>query len=442
MVILRLLTIAVNLDYCLTPQLVRRIRAMKNSNKTMTTQGLIAYILATLFLLYEMAIQSSPSIMAAPIMQELHLNAAIFGTAMGMYFYSYTLMQIPAGLLFDRVSIRLLLILAIGLCILGNLLFATTHEALWLGIARIIIGMGSAFSFIAVLVIADHWFPSRRFALLVGIAQLVAAIGAMSGELPLSFLLNHTGWRHAAMILAGIGLLLAIGVFVVIRDQRSKIPATTQARVSTSLLTIIRNPQTLWVGFYAFTSWAPIALFAELWGVPYLMDRFNITNVIASTCTAMIWLALALASPYLGWYSNHIGKRCSLLQWSSIIGLITSTLILFVTPHSLLINTLLLLGMGIAGAGQILTFAVVKDINEPQHLATAIGFNNMAVVVGGAIFQPLVGLLLQWHATRHGLGGEHIYSLEDYTFALTAIPFCYIGGWLVSRYKIQETDCM
>ena len=156
----------------------------------------------------------------------------------------------------------------------------------------------------------------------------------------------------------------------------------------------------------------------------------------------MIWLALALASPYLGWYSNRIGKRCSLLQWNSIIGLVCSTLILFITPQSLIINAILLLGIGIAGAGQILTFAVVKDINHPQHLATAIGFNNMAVVVGGAIFQPLVGLLLQWHTTHHGSGITSVYSLEDYTFALTAIPFCYIGGWLVSRYKIQETDCM
>ena len=221
---------------CLEPKHQRKIRGMKTSNSTITTQGLIAYILATLFLLYEMAIQSSPSIMAAPIMQELHLNAAIFGTAMGVYFYSYTLMQIPAGLLFDRVSIRLLLMLAIGLCILGNLLFATTHEALWLGVARIIIGMGSAFSFIAVLVIADHWFPSRRFALLVGIAQLVAAIGAMCGELPLSFLLNHTGWRHACTILAGIGVLLALGVFIVIRDQRSKIPISSQIRTSVASL--------------------------------------------------------------------------------------------------------------------------------------------------------------------------------------------------------------
>ena len=62
---------------CLEPKHQRKIRGMKTSNSTITTQGLIAYILATLFLLYEMAIQSSPSIMAAPIMQELHLNAAI-----------------------------------------------------------------------------------------------------------------------------------------------------------------------------------------------------------------------------------------------------------------------------------------------------------------------------------------------------------------------------
>ena len=82
-------------------KLARKIRGMNNHSQKITTQGLVAYILATLFLLYEMAIQSSPSVMANPIMHELHLNAAVFGTAMGVYFYSYTLMQIPAGLLFS-----------------------------------------------------------------------------------------------------------------------------------------------------------------------------------------------------------------------------------------------------------------------------------------------------------------------------------------------------
>lgn len=413
---------------------------MKMSNTTISVQALLAYTLAAMFLFYEMAVQSSPSIMAGPIMHELHLNAAIFGIAMGTYFYGYTLMQIPAGLLFDRLSFRLLLIIAIILCVLGNLLFATTTMALWLGIARIGIGIGSAFSFIAVLVIADRWFPSKFFALLVGIAQLIAAIGAMGGELPLSILLNHAGWRHSCMILAVIGVLLALSVFFVVRDdeQSHKKIATAQPQLWGSLLTIIRNPQTLWVGFYAFTSWAPIALFAELWGVPYLMGRFQITNVVASSCTAMIWIALALASPYLGWFSSRFGRRCSLLQCSSIIGLVCSGLILFITPQSLIVNAILLLGIGIAGAGQILTFAIIKDINESQNLATAIGFNNMAVVVGGAIFQPLVGLLLEWHAAHYRMGGGNSYHLNDYTFALTAIPLCYFLGWLVSRYKIQD----
>ena len=70
---------------------------------------------------------------------------------------------------------------------------------------------------------------------------------------------------------------------------------------------------------------------------------------------------------------RRFGRRCSLLQLSSIIGLVCSGLILFVTPQSLIVNTILLLGIGIAGAGQIVTFAIIKDINESQNLATAIG---------------------------------------------------------------------
>ena len=55
---------------------------------------------------------------------------------------------------------------------------------------------------------------------------------------------------------------------------------------------------------------------------------------------------------------------------------------------------------------QALTFGLVRD-NNPTHIAgTAMGFNNMAIVLGGAIFQPVVGVILdhEWRGTLlHGI---------------------------------------
>ena len=48
------------------------------------------------------------------------------------------------------------------------------------------------------------------------------------------------------------------------------------------LIHVCRNPQTWWVGLYTFFSWAPVVVFAGLWGVPFLANVYNITDKIAS----------------------------------------------------------------------------------------------------------------------------------------------------------------
>jgi Arabinose efflux permease len=121
------------------------------------------YLLAALFLLFEMGVQSSPSVMATPMMAEIGMNTATFGSAMGCYFLSYTLMQIPVGLLFDRLSAKYLLVGATAVCTVGAYLFHFGYSAWVLALARFLTGFGSAFAFVGVLVIADQWFSAKLF---------------------------------------------------------------------------------------------------------------------------------------------------------------------------------------------------------------------------------------------------------------------------------------
>ena len=64
--------------------------------------GIIIFLLAALFLIYEMAVQVSPSVMTKQLMKDFSINAGALGWMASVYFYSYTIMQIPAGILFDR----------------------------------------------------------------------------------------------------------------------------------------------------------------------------------------------------------------------------------------------------------------------------------------------------------------------------------------------------
>ena len=407
-------------------------------------RALSIYIVAVLFLFYEMGIQVSPSVMAYELMDSFKLDAASLGIIAGVYFYSYSLMQLPVGLLFDRFGARLLIPLAILGCALGAYFFGNTYTPFWAALGRFLMGLGSAFAFTGVLVVAARWFRPHRFALLVGLAQLFAALGAMGGAYPIALLLELTNWRVIIITLSFIGFVLAVLAWLIIRDHpREKIASDVfhNPRIKESLAQVFSNPQSWWIGLYAFAAWGPIVLFAALWGAPFLKVRFSVSNQLAASSLSVVWLGLALTSPFIGWLSDRIENRTMIMLICSIVGILSSLIVIYVPDLPFWTSYIWMFLMGAASAGQILSFALVKDINPPTGIATAIGFNNMAVVLGGAIFQPLVGYILKWNWDGTLIGNAPFYDNYDYSIALAIIPLCYLACAAVSVLSIRETHC-
>lgn len=398
----------------------------------------IYYIVAALFLLYEMGVQSSPSVMANRLLHDLHIGADTLGIAMGMYFISYTLMQIPVGLLYDRFPAKRLLVFATLVCASGSVLFSFGEHVMLLGLARFLTGLGSAFAFVGVLVIASQWFHASKFALLVGVAQMLAAVGALVGQRPLAYWVSIWGWQYTMQVLALIGLGLAVMMLLILRT-RHRCSEQPQPRLPrASLQHIFANRQTLWIALYAFTAWAPIAGFAELWAGPYLMAKLHVSSVIAANYTTWIWVALGITSPLLGYFSDRLGRRRPFLMVCSILGLVGVSVLLYLPMSSHTVEMVGMLTIGIAAAAQILSFALIRDNFPQQDLAVAIGIINMSVVIGGALFQPLVGLLLSW---QHP-GVAQSYSIANFQWALWLLPLCYFVGLWVSSVKIKDLSAL
>ncbi len=407
----------------------------------------IVYTFVSLFLFYEMALQVSPSIITEQLMRDLHIDAVYIGIISGIYFYSYVFMQIPSGLLFDRYPARLLISIAILVCAIGTLFFATSSTALQAAVGRLLMGVGSACAFIAVLVVSSRWFPATYFAFLAGIAQLLGAAGAMGGEAPLAIFINILGWRSALTWLVGIGIILAVIIWIFLKNEpprRVQVEPVLQRKLSSAwqdLKTALCSSQGWWIAIYAFCSWAPAATFASLWGVPYLMALYHISSTLAATACSMIWIGLMMGSPLFGWYSSKVGKRLPLLRGAALLGLVTSLIVIYVPQLPFLLMCLFLLGFGVAISGQILTFALVNENSHPTVMATAIGFNNMAVVAGGAVFQPLVGTLLGLAWNGKVVNGTALYTVNNYRLALCVVPLCFLIGWITSLTCIRETFC-
>ena len=216
----------------------------------------IICILASCFYMYEFILQVSPAVMTNQLISDLGLNAITLGTVAAFYYYSYTPMQLPAGFLFDRFGPRRLLTGAILTCAVGAFLFGSTSSIAIASAGRFMMGMGSAFSFIGTLVLISRWFPSGYFAFLTGLVELMSSVGAIVGEAPLTIAVEHWGWRQTIITLGIAGVILALLVWLIVRDSPEAVSkghrfqATSKKTILQSFHQVAANSQTWFIALY------------------------------------------------------------------------------------------------------------------------------------------------------------------------------------------------
>jgi hypothetical protein len=99
-----------------------------------------------------------------------------------------------------------------------------------------------------------------------------------------------------------------------------------------------------------------------------------------------------------------------------------------------------LIGVGIASATFILTFAFAKE-SVPAHLGgTASGIANMGVMLGGMVMQPVVGLVLDSHWDGALAEGVRIYGAEAYRYGFAGMLAWVVLG-LVLLALTKESHC-
>lgn len=397
-------------------------------------KAILLYAMVAFFLFFEMAIQVSPSVMSTELMNDLNINTFGLGIMSGVYFYTYTAMQLPSGLLFDRFNPRIIITLSILTCAIGTLLFATAQNIYVGSLARLLMGAGSAFAFVSVLVVTADLFQPKYFAILTGITQMLAAFGAMSGQVPIRFLVSSVGWRYTLLILSLIALLLSIAVWSFLKYKKSVLMNHLSSQPNkSSLRQILSQPQTWIVALYSCMLWIPMSSFASLWGVPYLLKVNQLSPMSAAFVCSFMWIGLALASPLLGLFSTKLQKRVLPLIISALLGTFAFALFLKFDLSPSVLAVLLFLS-GAACSGQALCFTVVKENNPVTVRGTAIAFNNIAVVISGALFQPLLGKLIEVSQMKN----PHIFNISSFKMVFLAILGAYLLASLLAIFLIKE----
>jgi len=399
--------------------------------------------LGALFYCYEYFLRISPSVMTRELMSAHHLTGAQVGNLSAFYYHAYVPLQIAVGLLMDRFGPRRLISVAALFCALGTFLFAGNFGLGVAELGRFLVGFGSAFAFVGALKIATIWLPPNRFALVSGIILCLGMIGAMMGDILLRVLVDAIGWQTTIMVSALAGIVISALVFMIVRDMN---PEHSQhhgdpikfKQVFSGLKQALKNPQVWLNAFVGFALYISLSAFAELWSIPYLEQAHHLTKNHAAYANSLIFLGWALGGPAWGWFSDYIQRRVLPIAISSFFAFLLVCILLYVPNLSVGSIYVLLLVFGLLSSVQILIFSICHEASHRKIAGTIIALTNMVVMVGGSIFQPVIGKLLDLKWSGILVDGGRIYPTYAYKMALSVIPigiFCAI----IATFFIKET---
>src|ERR1700722_8624877 len=387
----------------------------------------LIWLLSALFMSYKYALEVSPSVMTATLMSTFNISGVALGNLAACYFYAYLLLQIPAGLLLDKIGPRKVTTLAIALCSAGSLIFANADSLLVAGIGRFITGTGAAFAAVNCLKLIANWFPMRQFAFMAGLMMTVAMLGAVGGQAPLAAFIDAVEWRHAMEIIGFAGLVLAAIFWIVVRDmspdhKKERHIVSQSISLFDSLRRVLKNPQSWWLSAYSGFAFAPVMIFGGLWGVSFLSEAFEVSHNISAQAVSLIFIGFAVGAPFFGWFSDWLGRRKVVMFWGTLIALITISGVIY-TPGLTRTSIMLLLFLfGFSISSFLLCFTMIREISLPILAATAIGFMNAFDALFGAFSDPLTGKFLDLGWDGKLADGARVFSVDVYKAAFLTIP--------------------
>lgn len=393
--------------------------------------------LAALFFLYGFFQRVAPSVMHDHLMVEFSLTGATVGNLSALYFYTYASLQIPVGLMVDRFGPRLLLVFGALVCAAATLLFAWSSDAGLAHLARALVGFGAGFSFVCALTLAARWLPSGRFAQVTGLQMMAGMIGGFLAQAPLATLVEAIGWRDALAGSAVLGLLLAAALWFVVRDfppgpRPPQAPPQGLGGLVGSLASVITRKQNLVTAWMCAAMTAPMLAFAGFWGVAWLMQTKGYDRPGAGAVASLLLLGWALGSPLAGWLSDRLGRRKVVIQAGCLVALFTLAALIYLPGLPAAVLWVLFLVTGAACGCMSVAYALVRGYNAASETGASFGFINGATTATGAVFQPLIGLLLDLGWRGETLAGARVYSAETYQIALSVLLAFLLSALLAS----------
>ncbi len=409
--------------------------------------AILSLIISWMFYLYSYIARVEPSVLVNDLMDTFGVTSSVIGVVISVTYIPYVIMQIPCGIITDKLGITNMIFSSSLLCALGAFVFGAAHSVFQLEIGRFLIGLGSASAYLCCGKVASEFFDKSKYALLMGLAMCMGCFGGISGTAPTAYLVEKLGWRNTTYIIAAIGAILALLALLCMRSQKVKSEENKshKGEILKGLMILAKNYKTWLLGFYGGMAYLPLSAMAELWCVPFMEQRFNFSTETASFSSIVIFVGFGLGGIISAWVAERINSYKNTIIFFTIGMIIAFSIAIYSNAINYPTMLALLFLGGVFAGANTLCFAMAYNLVPKEFAGTSGGFTNAIVMSSGIIFQPLLGKLLDLF--RNGLqnaDGSPLYTIDMYRSAFLFVIFgmilAIIATLFIDDMKHQEAE--
>jgi ACS family hexuronate transporter-like MFS transporter len=329
-----------------------------------------------------------------------------YGYILAAFQIAYALGVIFSGRFVDRVGCRKGYPIVTGLWSIAAMAHALVRSVLGFGVARFFLGLGESGNFPAAIKATAEWFSPKERALATGIFNSGAGVGAILAPLAVPWVAIHFGWR-AAFLMTGLFSLAWI-VWWSIRYRRPhEVMDWTRGHVVVAppaqafpwwRLLGYRQAWGFMVGKFLTD---PVWWFFLFWLPQYFHSRFALDLTHIGPPLVAVYVVSTIGSIYGGWLPRGYMRLGMDLKHARLAAMLTcACCVLPVMTAGSLSSEWLAVGLlSLAAAAHqgwsANIFTTASDMFPSEHVGTVVSFGQVAGALGGAIFQPIAGHILQ-----------------------------------------------
>ena len=354
------------------------------------------------------------------------LSAAASGILLSAFFWSYTLLQIPAGWLVDRYGLKWPY--AVGLFLWSAVSAATALVSSLNGLiaVRIVLGIGESVVTPASLRYIRENFAEHERGLPIGIYFSGTKYGPAIAAPIATYLVLAYGWRWMFVLNGALCFLWLIPWLFFVQDDHKRATAPGRAAANAISWGAIFATPMMWGTCVATFCYMYFVYFCMTWMPTYFKDRFGLSLTASGWFTFMSFAGMATIAIFAGWAADRLIARgrnpVTVRKAFTLVGFVLAFSEFFAafshsTSTALFLAVFSLSGLGLATANY---WALTQTLTPASASARVAGVQNTAANMAGIAAPWITGALVQktgsFHAPLIAIGFWLVVGVACYVF--------------------------